>query len=220
MTLPVLIQRNNNKVTETRLKKFYSTINQAVLMAEAEYGDKKYWFEDLSGAEIDGDGNPVPGSSPAEKWFNKYIGKHMNISQSKLIDGGRFIVYFADGSALAQKNAGTTRDWVFFPSKADKCIERYGLWNTLYSSGLGVCAFAFNFLPNSPEAYINDWRYLKDKGFEPWKYRWDGTRESLLNACKNPSGNVDSATSPAFCTALIQYDNWTISDDYPKKVSY
>ena len=79
-------------------------------MAEAQYGDKKYWFEDLKGAEIDGDGKSVPGSSPAEKWFNKYIGKHMNISQSKLIDGGRFIVYFADGSALLQSNPNTTRD--------------------------------------------------------------------------------------------------------------
>ena len=190
-------------------------------MAEAQYGDKKYWFEDLKGSEIDGDGNPVPGSSPAEKWFNKYIGKHMNISQSKLIDGGRFIVYFADGSALAQLNAGTTRDWAFFPAKADKCMERYGgFYNATHAvqgNGIGICSFLFNFKPNSDS---DSWKYHKNKGFEPWKYKWDGTRESLLNACKNPSGNVDSATSPAFCTALIQYDNWTISDDYPKKVSY
>ena len=71
-----------------------------------------------------------------------------------------------------------------------------------------------------PNVNAEMWKYHKNKGFEPFKYKWDGTRESLLNACKNPSGNVDSATSPAFCTALIQYDNWTISDDYPKKVSY
>ena len=216
MTLPVLIQRNNNKVTETRLKKFYSTINQAVLMAEAEYGDKKYWFEDLSGAEIDGDGNPVPGSSPAEKWFNKFIGKHMNISQSKLVYGGRFIVYFADGSALLQKNLGTTGDWEFFPSKADKCIERYGISEVLYGSAQGVCSFAFNFVPN---ANTEDWKYHFNRGFEPWKYKWDGTRESLLEGC-NRTGTDTDGIGPVFCTALIQYDNWTISDDYPKKVSY
>lgn len=34
MTLPALIQSNNNKVVEARLKKFYSAINQAILMAE------------------------------------------------------------------------------------------------------------------------------------------------------------------------------------------
>ena len=37
MTMPALIQKNNNKVVETRLKKFYSAINQAVLMAEKDY---------------------------------------------------------------------------------------------------------------------------------------------------------------------------------------
>ena len=31
LTLPSLIQKNNNKVVETRLKKFYSTMNQALL---------------------------------------------------------------------------------------------------------------------------------------------------------------------------------------------
>ena len=33
LTLPALIQKNNNKVVETRLMKFYSAINQAVKMA-------------------------------------------------------------------------------------------------------------------------------------------------------------------------------------------
>lgn len=41
MTLPALIQKNNNKVVETRLKKFYSAINQAIMLAENDYGDKK-----------------------------------------------------------------------------------------------------------------------------------------------------------------------------------
>ena len=33
MTLPVLVQKNNNRVVEVRLMKFYSAINQAVKMA-------------------------------------------------------------------------------------------------------------------------------------------------------------------------------------------
>ena len=40
LTLPALIQKNNNKVVETRLMIFYSAINQAVKMAEVDYGDK------------------------------------------------------------------------------------------------------------------------------------------------------------------------------------
>ena len=73
LTLPALIQKNNNKVVETRLMKFYSAINQAVKMAEVDYGDKKIWYQDVEGAALDDEGKPVPGSSEAEKWFNKYV---------------------------------------------------------------------------------------------------------------------------------------------------
>lgn len=59
MTLPALIQRNNNKVVETRLKKFYSAINQAIMLAENDYGDKKIWYQDLAGADIDDEGNII-----------------------------------------------------------------------------------------------------------------------------------------------------------------
>lgn len=59
MTLPALIQKNNNKVVETRLKKFYSAINQAIMLAENDYGDKKIWYQDLAGADIDDEGNII-----------------------------------------------------------------------------------------------------------------------------------------------------------------
>ena len=45
MTMPALVQNHRNKVVETRLEKFYSTMNQAVLLSEAANGDKKEWFE-------------------------------------------------------------------------------------------------------------------------------------------------------------------------------
>ena len=44
LTMPVLIQNHRNTVVETRLKKFYSAINQAVTMAENDYGEKNYWY--------------------------------------------------------------------------------------------------------------------------------------------------------------------------------
>ena len=36
LTMPSLIQNHNKQIIETRLKKFYSTINQAILMAEQD----------------------------------------------------------------------------------------------------------------------------------------------------------------------------------------
>ncbi len=61
MTLPALIQNYRNHVVETRLKKIYSGINQAILLAEKDYGDRKYWFTDFNNVELDDEGKPING---------------------------------------------------------------------------------------------------------------------------------------------------------------
>lgn len=211
LTLPTLIQKNHNKVVETRLEKFYSTINQAVKMAEVDYGDKKFWFEDVAGAELDKDGNPIEGSSDSEKWFNKYLAPYMKIIKIETLSNGTFIIYFPDGSAL-RPQAHTTRDWSFYPSNPKKCIDTYGI-----NSGYGICQFAFNFVPTDN---VNvDWKYHYNKGFEPWKWCWRGTEQQLKDGCYH-GGVEGSTTKGIFCTALIQYNRWKIPDDYPYKVSY
>lgn len=208
MTLPSLIQKNNNKVVEARLKKFYSSINQAILMAENDYGDKKYWYEDVSGkSDFDDEGNVLEGSNKGEVWFNRYLAPHLNIIERETLSDGTFIVYFADGGALKSKH-NTTRDWYFYSGKPKKCIKKYGI-----NGGYGICVFPFNYFPGNTELF---WKYHKNKGFEPWKYKWDGRIETLYDgheySCR--SGNH------FYCTALIQMNNWEIPDDYPLKVSY
>ena len=204
MTLPSLIQKNNNKVVETRLKKFYSSINQAILMAEADYGDKKIWYEDLKGAEFDKDGNPIPGSSPAEKWFNKYLTPYLKVIKTETTSYGALIIYFEDGSAL-RSNPNWTRDWVFYPGNPKKCEDK--------KIQIGVCRFAFNFYPA-----VNDesWKYHYNKGFEPYKYEWNGDSKKLYEGARFSCGGNE----PLYCTALIQMNGWKIPDDYPYKVSY
>ena len=59
ITIPTLVQNYRQHVVETRLQKFYTTFNQAITMAEAQYGDKKEWYWDASGVELDKDGNPI-----------------------------------------------------------------------------------------------------------------------------------------------------------------
>lgn len=205
MTMPTLIQKNNNRVVETRLMKFYSAINQAVKMAEVDYGDKKIWFEDVEGATMDNEGKPIPGSSPAEKWFNKYLAPYMKIIKTETLSNGVFMVYFPDGSALKQAQRIQTRDWVFYPGNPKKCPQE--------TSAVGKCAFYFMLSPsNTKESF----KYLYNKGFEPYKASWDGTKESLYN---HPEYGC-SKLYRSYCTALIQYNNWKIPDDYPYKVSY
>lgn len=41
LTIPNLMGAYRKRVVETRLKKFYSAINQAIMLSENENGDKK-----------------------------------------------------------------------------------------------------------------------------------------------------------------------------------
>ncbi len=209
MTMPTLIQKNNNRVVETRLMKFYSAINQAIKMAEVDYGDKQYWWEDVKGATIDKDGNPVPGSSEQEKWFNKYLAPYMKILKTEILSDGSFIVYFPDGSAL-RSSIYTTRDWYFYTGNPDKCMS-------LGAAGRGTCFFPFYYNPNREDKIA----YNANKSFEPWKYAWNGKIEDLKRACYNNTSLGDSSVQGrSYCTALIQLNNWKIPDDYPYKVRY
>ncbi len=204
MTLPTVIQKHRNQVVEAKLKKFYTTMNQAVRMAEVKYGDMQYWWEDLEGAQYE-EGKPVPGSSEAEKWFNKYLGKHLKIVRQEILNSsGTLIVYFADGGALKQMNNGTTRDWVYYPNPS-KCEKT--LTSINQKEVIGICGFSFQFVPNGQLSF----KYHYKKGFEPWMYTWDGREETLKDGCY-------SGSNLHFCTALIRANNWTIPKDYPYKV--
>lgn len=208
MTMPTLIQKNNNRVVETRLMKFYSAINQAIKMAEVDYGDKIYWWEDVKGATIDKDGNPVPGSSDQEKWFNKYLAPYMKILKAETLSDGSLIVYFPDGSALRSR-PHTSRDWYFYTGNPDKCMK-------LGDVGYGTCYFAFFYNPSGTKNTYNS-----NKSFEPWRHGWDGKISSLKNACYKGILINDSSINPkTYCSTVIQMNNWKIPDDYPYKVRY
>lgn len=43
MTLPVMISKSKQRIVETRLKVYYSMMNQAFKLAEADYGDMSGW---------------------------------------------------------------------------------------------------------------------------------------------------------------------------------
>ena len=201
MTLPTLIQKNNNRVVETRLKKFYSTMNQAIVRAEADYGDKKTWYENFGGGGgSDADKNAAVANS-VEQWFNKYFKPYLKITKTEKWSNGFFVVYFLDGSALAISSY-SSGDWTFYPGNPQKCIEKYNRWNT--GEGAGVCFFLFSYNPNY------------NKGVEPYKTHWDGDEAHLL------SGHSYSCNTNhrGYCTALIQANGWRIPDNYPWKVSY
>ena len=130
LTMPSLIANHTKSVVEARLEKFYSSMNQAIRMAELDYGPRETWFEDNNDPALQ------------EAWIKKYIVPYMNIikTDTVVIAGTPlFTMYFADGSAVT-KTGSNGRDWFFFPGNPERCVSSSPTRH--YKDFVGRCAFA------------------------------------------------------------------------------
>lgn len=185
--MPTLIQNHNKKIITTRLKKFYSTINQAILLSEQDKNIMRV------------DWNPTSFCSPAEaahyscnvKFFNEYLKDYIKYTKiEKKYD--RLYVYFADGSVVMFGYYGM--DMKFYPKASKVSLP-------LSSQVAGKDFFYFAFYPDGASGNRN--KYFKNLGVEPYiDSDWDGTKEGLYNSCVN-------------ATKIIQLNGWQIPDDYP-----
>lgn len=189
MTLPTVIAKRKQVVVETKLKKFYSIINQAILRSEVDNGNKKYW-------------TVSKGSYSSREFFDQYLKDYLQYyevtTQLKttyvyLNDGTAF--YFIIGENYLDTNSG---EFIF-------CVDaKYCRQDNNKIDGKNT--FAFQYFPNGCDWV---WEKLCNKGVEPY-YKWDGfdrTYENLKNACYT--------NKQYFCTELIQRNDWKIPDDYP-----
>ena len=218
ITIPTFIQNYQKHVVETRLKKFYSTMTQAIELAKLDYGEIDYWFpyggssEYVKPQEVetDKDGNPVSGQTNAEKFFNKFFAPYIKGTKTELLPDGTFVVYFADGSALRQGllHPQKVNSWIYYPKVTQTCSFTADYQNAGMSglTCLGKCCFDFVFA--SHDGYNN----IANKGFNTDKFYWtDGTRDQLTSLCRVYGFS---------CAALIQYDGWHISKDYPRRIKF
>ena len=209
MTMPVLISNYRKSVVETRLAKVYSTMNQAIKMAEADYGDVSGWekFETLYEKDENGN-NDTSKPIPNTEYFNKYFRPYL--SPLKIDDKERSVkVYFQDGSLLSFGGMSM----IFYPDAKNfgYAEDDNGNVNDKDKKNRGKTSFTFYFNPTD-NTTRNKYHY--GKGIEPYKAGWDGTEEMLRNdnsvGCKENGSN-----ERALCTALIQMNGWKIPKDYP-----
>lgn len=188
MTLPGLIQNYQKHVVETKLKRVYSVMNEAVRLAEVKHGDKKYWDTNLTPMEF----------------YNKYYKGILKVTSVRDIpddaNGGAILISFADGSLLRMYTHG--RDYFYFTNSA-----KYLKQGAKYDYGKDNFLFRLNPSTKSDKFHYN-------LGFEPYKLDWNGELYSLKNRCKQ---GKDGGVSQAYCAAWIQYNGWKIPEDYPFK---
>ena len=209
MTLPAVIQNYRNHVVETRLQKFYTVFNQAIKLAEVKYGDKKDWYIDASGVELDDEGNPILSTSEIDSWFSKYLSSFI-VLKRKSDKAGRLLYYLSDGSAfqLGTQGNASLRDIYFYPGNPEKCQGSD-------KDMVGKCVWKFEYLPTNNSS---GWKYGYNKGLEPFFATWDGNQEKLKT--DGTRGCYVDSELKSFCTMIIMQNGWKIPKDYPWKVFY
>lgn len=201
LTIPGLVANHRKKVVTTRMQKFYSVMNQAVMLSIAENTHEGFSAGREEISSLGTDGNKIM------NWYNQYLNKYIKTIKMTVIPDG-ILAALPDGSGFVIIYAGHT---VFCPvyEKCEKSLEKVknqGL--TLYTYGLdGKNTFGFFLAPNKLATY---------------DVCWDGTREGAKKlttpSCSFSDGSRYGCSDlHKLCSKLIEIDGWEIKDDYPIK---
>lgn len=188
LTMPALIANHRKKLVGIRLKKFYSSINQAIKMAEVKNGDILYWEY------------PTRTYDPAqmETWINKYLAPELKIIKTES-NSSIFYIYSPDGYKAGFFVHGNRDSELTGPQKMHIYVYPF-VKNK--GNAMGKDFFTFFFWPSQTKDLI-----------EPYKFSWDGTKEALYTGpfgCARTDGEARH-----YCTTLLEYNNWEVPDDYP-----
>lgn len=199
MTLPVLVEKHQKRVVVTRLQKFYTNINQAIRLSEADNGPAEYWEYPA----VDND------YETTKAFYDKYLAKYLKSydvqpyqeayknDDGSDSEGGETnnwaFVKFSDGSGMLL-GASVGMDITFFPRAAKN--------SKATNDSRNVFKFSFNKIDSVGHKTV----------VEPYSYLWDGTREHLVS---NTRYGCSKGGLKNYCAKLIQIDGWQIKDDYP-----
>ncbi len=205
ITIPGLMTAYRKKVIETRLVKFYTIINQAIKLAEADYDDRTGWDILGSGFIKDEEGNNTD-IAISQAWVEKYIIPYIKSDIKMTNKSGKVQLYFPDGSMVAISGSS----WLFYPDAAKYRLTEEGIIDE--NSATGKFVFTFFYNPNC--SHKTDCKFVSN-GVEPYKYGWDGTKEDLFNG---RYGCAKSGAVKAYCTEIIKQNGWKFPSKYPVKL--
>lgn len=208
MTIPTLMSNYRKHIIETRLTKFYSTMTQAIKLAENDYDDISGWDKLGRGFVKDDDGNDTT-TPVAEAWVNKYIIPYIKSDVKMKNNAGKIELYFVDGSVLMISSTS----WLYFPDAKKYKLDDNGNINQEETAGKDMFIFLLN---TEADVAPRPDRIYMGHGLQPYKYNWNGTREDLFNNAHYGCGK--EGVIGAYCTELIRQNGWKIPNDYPIKI--
>ena len=190
LTMPALIQNHKRSEASARLKKFYSTMQQAILFSENENGPAKEWTKaDVIAKDPDTGLYDDADAENTEIYFNNYLKKYLNyIKTEKDENTNLFKVTLNDGSSFLMRN-GSCIDFIYdyngekFPNEEGR--DRYRFV---------ICPAGYEFNAN------------KNLSFSVFAQAGSKTRTQRLSNCES---------DPRYCAGLLELDNWQYKKDYP-----
>ena len=187
LTIPTLIQNTKKQEASSKLKKFISVINQALISAELDYGAREDWAI-----------GEMNSSDSAFDFLNIYIKPYVkshDIEKRKLLDMNVATLRFTDGSQMSIK-IGSCYD-IYYDINGEKGPNEIGrdIYAFILCRKSGNC----NVASNQVRAY-----YCVSTG-TPYP-----TRESIIDTCKT-KGNANKR----ICTLLLEENQYEFPKDYP-----
>ena len=194
MTLPQIVHNYKKQEVEAKLKKFYTTMSQAVKLSEVDNGPAYYWTKDARMS--DEDGVIISNPTGALAFYERYLAKYLKLIAEP--EEGNLKIALSDGSTVSM-SIGYCLD-MHFDYNGDKGANTLGVDR-------------FDFLLCTEEGYNAGLSRNKQNPFDayfPYSCARTGcSRTQLLNECKS---------NQLYCSGLLMYDGWEIKDDYPYKL--
>lgn len=187
MTLPALINKQQKKEATARLKKFYSTMQQAILLSENDNGPCGQW--DKVARQANEDGSIKLNPQAAIEYFDRFLKPYLKVLSSD-VENEYPVIRFADGSTVTLTN-GYCTDFAFDVNGERKPNQ------------VGADIFYFLLCPDDTKANY----FSNNRNFGTYSQKnIERGRDSALTACKN---------DPIVCSTLLLIDNWEFKNDYP-----
>lgn len=190
LTLPTVMSNHRKMVVESKLKKFYSTMSQAVIAAEYEHGEPVQNWDTFSSSY---------NGFEMQIFFDKYLKKYLPISEEYVsLNGKRLVIRLTDGTGFQLLNSSTTISSIhfyYYPKNYNSSLDN----NTSHYAKDGTERFTF--------------RMVTSNG----KFKFSTYDEGLkVSALKTGTyGCKRDASYRHGCAALIQANGWKVPDDYP-----
>lgn len=200
ITIPTLISNKAKQEHVVKVKKIYSTLEQAVRMSEAENGNKATWSYGVasytSGAE-------------AVAFTKTYLIPYLNVAKNCETTTGCWVTKIKHFDGTDFNNYGDNGQYAKFILNDGTALH------VSTAPGTAFIHFDVNGPAKGPNIYGQD-ILTYSINYDNSIYGMTQTRAQLTNP-----GLANSCTKttdqPDLCLILIMKDGWQIADDYPWK---